>query len=65
MATKRKKRARARKLPGKGAFVEFHGAFASEDRAKKRARARGGYYLKRRVGRQRRYVVVVQKESPF
>lgn len=64
MATKRKTRrgtSRPRRLFGEGVYFEFHGAFKSEAKAKARARLRGGFYVKRGG----RYVVMLERTSPF
>lgn len=65
MATKKRK-AKRRKLAGDGVYFGFHGSFTSREKAEKRARSRGGFYLSRAIpGMGRRYVVMVKKESPF
>ena len=61
MAKRKKKKA----LPGEGSYMEFHGAFNSEADAQKRARARGGFFARRRIRGKRRVVVMVPKSSPF
>lgn len=61
-----KKGAKRRKaLPGEGMWMEFHGSFTTQAAADKRARAKHGFYVKRRVNGRVRYVVMRQKESPF
>lgn len=63
---KKGKKKPRRRLPGEGAYFEFHGSFADETRADRRARARGGFYVKRSIpGIGRRFVVMVQRTAPF
>lgn len=69
----RRKRSNKRKHPATlGALgATFHGAFKSEDAAARKARARGGYYVRKRImfrtGSQVRYVVLTRDGSgvPF
>jgi hypothetical protein len=62
MATK--KRAKRRSF-SEGVYVEFHGAFKDETRAKTKARKVGGWYVRRTTPRIGRRFVVMAERAPF
>lgn len=61
-----KARKKKKSPPGEGVYFSFHGAYTDEAKANKKAKARRGWVVKRRIRGQRkpRFIVLAER-VPF
>lgn len=62
---RRKRKTNRRRAFSEGVYVEFHGAFKDEDKARAKARKVGGWYVRRTTPRIGRRFVVMAERAPF